>query len=197
MRKFLIAALSAAALAFFAGSTNAADAPASGTAKIGVVEYQELISSSKAGKSLTEQVNKQRESFKNEFSKIEKDLNDLKKKLEDDKANQNTPEFATKRKEFESKMLNAQKLVQQKNRALEKGTAEAVLELRRAVVKVVSDIASRENYSLVLSRDNVIIAEKDMDITDEVRTQLDKDLPEVKLKLDTAKDNAAVSPAKK
>lgn len=156
--------------------------------KIAVVDVQGLISESKAGKSIQAQINKQRESFKEEFSKLEKELGDMQKKMGDDKS----PEYAAKKKEFESKMMDANKLVQDRRQVLEKAAAEAVMELRKEIVRVTADIADQEKYTIVITRQDVVLAEKDMDITQQVLTALDKKLPDVKVNMDSAK---AAAPA--
>lgn len=186
MRNFILLGMAVIALVFSANTTLAADAAR--VEKIGVVDVQALIATSKAGKNIQEQLDKHRDSFKAEFAKLEKDLDATRKKLEDDKANQNTPEFAAKRKDFETRMMNAQKLVQQKRMTLDKGAGDAILQLRKAIVKAAADVADKNKYTLVVTRDNVVLAEKEMDITDKVMEQLNKDLPSVKVKLDPVKE---------
>jgi len=175
MRKFFIAALSATILMFSAGAGYAADA------KIAVLDYSAVVAKSKAGKSLQEQVVKQQEAFKTEFGKLEKDLGEDQKKLEADKDKANTPEFAAKRKAFEGKMVDAQKQVQQRRIALEKGTNEALGDIRKGITKVVGDIAKKEGYTIVLTRDNVVLADSGLDITDKVLAQFDGEMSSIKL----------------
>lgn len=191
MRKII---MMAAMLTAFAapGIGHAADekakdaAAAAPVSKIAVVDVQGLVADSKAGKSIQAQIQKQRESFQAEFSSLEKELGELQKKLNDEKADQNSKEFQAKRKEFETKMANANNLVQKRRQSLEKGAADAVLELRKEIVKIVADIADKEKYTIVISRQDVILVEKDMDITGKVLAELDKKLSDVKLKLDSA-----------
>lgn len=197
MRKFMIAALMGLFMASPASVHAAGDAakqpaakaaPASATvARIAVVDVQGLVASSKAGKSIQSQIEKQRDSFKTEFSSLEKDLADMQKKLAEDKSAKDSKEFEAKRKEFETKMMNANKLVQERRQALEQGANEAVLQLRKKIVEIVADIADQEKFTIVIGRQDVVLAEKDMDITEKVLARLDKDLPDVKLKLDAAK----------
>lgn len=198
MRKFMIAALMGLFMASPATVHAAGDAakqpavkaapPASATvARIAVVDVQGLVASSKAGKSIQSQIEKQRDSFKTEFSSLEKDLADMQKKLAEDKSAKDSKEFEAKRKEFETKMMNANKLVQERRQALEQGANEAVLQLRKKIVEIVADIADQEKFTIVIGRQDVVLAEKDMDITEKVLARLDKDLPDVKLKLDAAK----------
>jgi|GEM_PF-503584 Skp family chaperone for outer membrane proteins len=198
MRKIIMMAAMLTAFAApgigHAADNKAKDAPAAPVSKIAVVDVQGLVADSKAGKSIQSQIQKQRESFQAEFSSLEKELGDLQKKLSDEKADQNSKEFQAKRKEFETKMANANNLVQKRRQSLEKGAADAVLELRKEIVKIVADIADKEKYTIVISRQDVILVEKDMDITGKVLAELDKKLSDVKLKLDSA---PAEAPKKK
>jgi Skp family chaperone for outer membrane proteins len=201
MRKIVMAALMSAALIAPAGFAVAADAPAATRVeKIAVVDAQALITKSKAGKSIQSQIEKQRDVYRGQLSKIEKELMEDGKKLQDDIANKNTAEFAAKNKAFEAKKASYQKQAQEKGQTLEKGAGEAVMSIRTAIAGAVKNIAAKDHYTLILTRDNVVLAEEGMDITDQVMAQLDKDLPDVKLTLPAAKDAApaaAPAPAKK
>jgi Skp family chaperone for outer membrane proteins len=175
----------ALALTGTAHAAPEAAATPSASTRIAVVDVQGLMATSKAGKSIQDQINKQRDSFKEEFSKMEKELGDMQKKLADDK--DLTPEDqVAKKKEFETRLMEANKLVQQRRQTLEKGASEASMELRKEVVKVVAGIADKEGYTLVITSQNVIVNERALDITDKVLAALDKQLPDMKLKLDTA-----------
>lgn len=201
MRTMIMAVLFGAMLALPSAGFAAGDSPAkegaATVARIAVVDVQSLIGDSKAGKSIQAQINKQRESFKAEFASLEKDLKDMEKKLNEDKSAKDSEEFKAKAKEFETKMINANKLVQQRRQSLEKGAADAVLELRKEIVKVVADVADAEKFTIVISRQDVILAEKDMDITDRVLAILDKKLPDVKVKVESVKAAPAETPKKK
>ncbi len=165
--------------------------------KIAVVDVQALMGESKAGKSIQAQLNKQRESFQGEFSKLEKDLGETEKKLAAEKAKMNAADFESKRKDFEAKVVDARKQVQARRQALEKGTSDVLMDLRKAIVKIVADMSQKEGYTLVIARQDVVIARNDMDITDKVMAQLDKDVPDMKLKVESAAAAAPAADAKK
>lgn len=204
MRNVIMAALMGAALILPTGMASAAEAPtstptavAASTEKIGIVDLEALIATSKAGKSVKAQIEKQRDTFRGQLSKIEKELVDDSKKLQDDIANKNTASFAEKNKAFEAKKASYQKLAQEKGASLERGANEAVIEIKKAIQKVAAGIAEKDHYTLILTRDNVVIAETAKDITSQVMGQLDKELPDVKLTLPASKGAAPASPAKK
>ena len=189
MRHFVIISLLSLALAFpgiaHAAGKAAAPVAAAESTRIAVVDVQGLMATAKAGKSIQEQINQQRDSFKNEFAKIEKELGEMQKKLADEKSAK-PEEQSARKKEFETRLMEANKLVQQRRQTLEKGAAEASLNLRKEIVKVVAGIADKEGYDLVITSQNVIVNDKAMDITDQVLAALDKQLPDMKLKLDSS-----------
>lgn len=154
--------------------------------KIAVVDVQLLLNDSKAGKSVQAQLKKQRDSFKDEFSKLEKDLAETQKSLSEEK-DQKSDAFIAKKKDFESRMMAANKLVQERRQSLEAAASDSLMELRKEIVKVVADISEKESYTLVITRQNVVLAEKDRDITDAVMKQLDKQLPDLKVNVGAAK----------
>ena len=188
MRNILFALCLSAA--FAAGGVQPAyaessKAAADGVTKIAIVDVQGLMSSSKAGKSIQDQIARQRDSFKDEFTKMEKDLTETQKKLAEQK-DLSPEEAAVKKKDFETRLMEANRLVQQRRQALEKAAAEATMDLRKEVVKVVAEIAGKEGYDVVLTSQNVIVSQDEMDITAAVLKAMDKDMPDLKLKVDSA-----------
>lgn len=180
MRLFFFT-LCAVAMMAISGSAHAQDA---GT-RVAVADVQTVMSTSKAGKSIQDQIAKQRESFKAEFGKLEKELSDTQKKLSEQK-DMKPEEAAAKQKEFETKLRDANELVQKRRQSLEKAASESLNTLRTEIVKVVAGIAQEEKYDLVVSSQNVIVSQDSMDITAKVLKKLDKDFPDVKLNLENA-----------
>lgn len=148
---------------------------------VGVVNVQAILQNSKAGKNIQAQLDKKREEYQKQISAKENNLRDAEKKILDQKDELPESEFAEKRKTFEQDVLSAQKLVQNNKRSLEGGFSRALAKLRDDVRETVAEVAKEREYALVLSDDAVIIAEKSMDITDEVIAALDKRLTEVSI----------------
>jgi Skp family chaperone for outer membrane proteins len=146
---------------------------------IGVVNVQAILQKSAAGKNIQAQLDKKREEYQEQISAKENNLRDAEKKILDQKETLSEAEFAAKRKDFEQDVLSAQKMVQNNKRSLEGGFARALAKLRDDVRETVAEVAKERQYALVLSDDAVIIAEKSMDITDEVIKALDKRLTKV------------------
>ncbi|MCB9991432.1 MAG: OmpH family outer membrane protein [Rhodospirillales bacterium] len=161
-------------------------APAFAEGKIGVVNIQEIMSESKAAKSIQEQLQTKRKAYQEEISKHEQTLREEKKKL--DEMSRDTEEakeeLTKKAAEFEKKLMETGKLVEKRKQSLEKAAGDAIAELRKKSIEIISDVADENDYDMILTRQNVVLAQKEMDITPEVMKRLDKSLKEIKLKVE-------------
>ena len=155
------------AMVFAALFTVMAPSLAHAETKFAVLNFQSLMADSKAAKSIQKQLEDKRKSFQDEFSKHERELVEKEKSLVD--------------QEFESEVIETQKLVQKRQRSLEVAAQKAVSELRVEVTRITAEIAEEKGYDMVLSRQNVILAQEEMDITGDVLKALDKQVKEVKL----------------
>lgn len=163
------------------------DAAPAASLTLAVVDVQALLTESKAAKSLQTQIKAERDKFQEEFSKYENDLRNTEQSLAKERSRLKPDEFGKKREEFESKLLEARKLAQSRKRALDEGFSSAVTALRDDMVKIVADIAEQRKVDLVISRQNVVIVQKSLDLTADVLARMDKDVPDVKLRIETAK----------
>ena len=164
---------------------------------IAVIDAQALLNDSKAGKSIQQQLATQRDTFQKEFSKMERELGDEEKKLIAERDKLSPEKFAEKRRAFEEKLLDARRLAQHRRVALEKASADAFNKLRGNMTQIVAEQAQKNGYDIVLTRQNVVLAEKEMDITPAIMAQMDKTLSDVKLDLAAAEKavNAALKNA--
>lgn len=197
MRNYILLAMMAVILGVsgmaLAADDKKADAPKA--EKLAVVDVQALMGKSKAGKSIETQVNKQRDAFKEEFSKLEKELVDMQKALE--KVDPKSEEFATKRKDLEKRMMEGNRLVQDRRQALDKAASQAVIELEKQIVLSVGEIAKADGYTLVLRSQSVVVAESNLDITDKVLAALDKKISDVKVSVEAPAAKPAEDSKKK
>lgn len=151
--------------------------------KIAIVNIQKIMSEAKAAQSIQTQLEEQRKIFQEEFSQRERELAEKEKAIAESRASLSQEEFAKKRQEFEAELLEMRKLVQKRQHALEKAAADAIGELRDKVTEIVAGLAEKNKYDMVLTRQNVILAREEMDITAEVMKQLDKALKKIDLKV--------------
>ena len=68
------------------------------------------------------------------------------------------------------------------NKKLDTAIGDALNKLRDEIVEIVGDMATKNKYDLVISRADVVIVAKHIDITAEVMGKLNKELSSVKVK---------------
>lgn len=162
----------------FAHSAQAQEAAGD---KIAIVDIQGLLQKSKAAVSIQDQLKEQRQSFQKEFSKYEEKLQSAKQELGSQRSNLSAEEFSKKREDFEEKLIETRSIVQKKKKALDEALKNAMKELRIEILEIVADIAEEKDLKLVISRQNVIVVDKGIDITSDVLKRLDKSLKSVDL----------------
>ena len=150
---------------------------------VAIVDIQNLLQKSKAAVSIQNQLKEQRKSFQKEFSKFEGELKSAEKNLASQRSELSAEEFSAKRDEFEDQLIKTRSIVQKRKNALDEALKKAMKELRVEILNIVADIAEEENYDLVMSRQNVIIVDKDIDISEKVLKRLDKSLTNIDLEI--------------
>ncbi len=153
---------------------------------IAIVDVDNLIRSSKAGKSVQSQMTSLQESFKKEISSEENALRSAEQELSRQRDVLDAAAYASKRKEFEQKVIAVQRRVQDKKRRLDMAFGKAMQQIQDHLVKVLAAIAERKQLMMVLRRTQVLLAENALDITKDVLADLDKDLTYVKVELPPA-----------
>lgn len=170
-------------LALFAAFVVVAPATvqAQDSLKIAIVDVDKILNVSKAGQSIQQQLKERREAFQKEFSTREKNLMQAEKQLVQEKSTLSAEEFAAKRQDFQKQILETRKLFQKSRNSLDKGLGAAMASLRKHVIEVTAEVADKEGYNVILTRDSVVIVEKKMDVTQQVLDQLNKRVETIKL----------------
>jgi len=190
MRHFAFAVLAALCLGFAAPAMaeDAAPAAAAGdphkNVSIAVVDVASLLRDSKAANSIEEQLKSLRKNFQSEVKADEESLRKSEKELIEQSKTLSKEDFAKKRAEFEKKLIDKQKNIQEKRAKLDKALAEALNALRNEIVKLVAKEGEKNGYDLVVSRNDIVIVSKDIDITSTILKQLNDEMPSVKVKAD-------------
>jgi len=172
---------SAALFALIVAITPAAHAEDAKSLNIAVVDIQSLLKNSKAAQSIETQISAMRKSFQAEVEKEEKTLRDKEKAILAEKDKLKEEELKTKAQDFQKQVTASQKKVQDRKTTLDKAIAGALGKLRAEIVKIVAEIGEKKGLDLVLARTDVVIVDKELDITSEVLTRIDAQLPNVKV----------------
>ena len=148
---------------------------------IGILDVQAILRNASAVKNIRDQITK----YGNQFEKeIEKEREDL-RKANQELARQRTilaPEaFAEKRRKFEQRVVEVQRLVQQRQRELDKSRKEAMSAVNTAYIEIVTALATEQNLAVILRKNQMAYSVPTLDLTKEILALLDKKLPTVKV----------------
>lgn len=154
-----------------------------GALKIAVIDTKYILKKSKAGQSIKAQLDKERKAFLKKVEDREAKLRADGKALSEKKESMSKEDFLSERKDFDGKLLEANKLTKKDNRALERAFAVAMGKLESNLFKVVEELSIKENYTIVLRRHDVFLAAKAVDITERSLKALDKKLKNVDLEV--------------
>lgn len=150
--------------------------------KIAVVDVESILVSSKAAKSIKEQVDQKRKSFLADVKTQEDKLRVEQQKIESKRDELSKEELVEKAQEFEKRRIEARNTLEKKKSALDVTYSKAMNELTKAITAVCQDIADEQALDLIITRQNIIIGSNSLDITSDVLKRMDKKLPSVTLK---------------
>jgi Skp family chaperone for outer membrane proteins len=163
----------------------AGPAPAAGklpTAKVAVLNYQQLVRGSIAAKQVRNDVRKLRLRYKQSFQKIELKLRAERSSLLQAKRTLTVEQFDRKRRLFEKNMIQAQRRAQDRSRQLDRIFSAAMANVQAAIVPIVQQHTAKLNVNLVVDSTQVFFAAKTLNITESVLADLNRKLKRVPIK---------------
>jgi Skp family chaperone for outer membrane proteins len=162
-----------------------ADAP---TARILLVDSQEILRDSLAAKDIRRQIDSYRTRFQGEINTQEEGLRKDEAELKRQRAVLSADAFEDKRRGFEEKVTGVQRGIQERNQRLERALNQATDSLRRSLAPIFADIMKARGANLLLDQNQVLVGAVEMDVTKEAIRRLDQKLPSVKVVLPSAAD---------
>ena len=185
---FTLAAFSVPTQATAAPSPAAA--PAAGLT-FGIVDMNKIMQTTDAAKDIFSQMEVKRKEYQTQISKEEDSLRSAEQEIVKQKDKLPKDAFETKRKAFEDKVLQGQKLVQDRKKILDQAFNSAMSNLRHEAAKIVATAAKEKHYSAVFTEDAVMISTPELDMTDVVIDQMNTTVK--KIPVDWAAATAAAS----
>jgi outer membrane protein len=150
-------------------------------AVVAVIDYQRILRDAAAARSIREQIEARRTAYQEEISKEEQRLHEADKAFANQRSVLSPEAFAEKRSEFEQEVAGVQRLVQERRRELDRLSAAALNEVKRALIEIVTSIAEERGFNLVLPSSEVLFFARSLDLTEEVLGKLDAKLPKLRL----------------
>jgi Skp family chaperone for outer membrane proteins len=149
--------------------------------RVGIIDINAIQRDALAAKDIRDQINRYRQSFQAEIQKEEEELRNANQELARQRTLVSPDAFAAERKKFEERLAEVGRLVEQRKQELERSHGESLLAINKALQEVVIEVANEGSLTLVLRRDQTVLAAKAMEITDEVLERLNKKMPSFKV----------------
>lgn len=165
-----------AALVLMAGPSVAMAA-----VSIGILDVQKILLESDAARSVQKQIQKRRDKFIEEISQQEQSLRTKEKELSEFRATLSADEFASKKQEFEKEFVEARRIAQKRKKSLDEAGAKALNKLSDELQAIVKQIAQEKGYTLILSKQDVVLSDDSVDISTEAMSRLNKAVSEITL----------------
>lgn len=158
----------------------AAPGPALVAPTIGIVDMQKVIVESQAGRSIQAQLETEARKIRDQLSKLGEDLKSNENELKRQRPILQPDAFNEKQQDLQRKYANAQQVQQERQEAFAKAQNDARNVVLDNVLDIVHQLAAERHIGLVLQRQGVLsVADKNMDITDDVIQRLNTKLPSV------------------
>lgn len=188
-RLFIIIALYAS---FSAVPVLAADAspnaPVSAKLPILIVDVKRVLDDSKAAISAQKKIEMQRSSFQDEITKQEQQIREAEQELAQARGKMDEKAYADKEAQLRQKFRDVEKYVQERRQTLEKATGQTLGKVHDVMLEIVADIAKKRGAQAVLAKQGsnvaVLWSAEGSDITGEVSTRLNTQLPEIAVNID-------------
>jgi len=149
------------------------------TPAIAVVDLVQIMQNSESAKAIRSQMEKISKSYQatiaGEKDKLEKEAQDLEQK----RSTMAADALQQKQREFQQKIATYERELQGRRNKLADVSNAALKQVQDAIVAVVDQIAKETQVSLVITKDTVLHASADLDITTEVMKRLNAKLPTV------------------
>jgi len=150
---------------------------------ITVVDVQGVMRASQAARMIQDLIEERRTAYHEAATADERRLRQVEQDLAQQRAALAPEAYQQQVREFQAQVVEVQRQVQLRKRALDEAFTAAMSDVRQALVSVVAEIAEERRIKLVLFKSQIVIAEKALDISDETLKRLDERLPSVAVNL--------------
>lgn len=146
MKKTFAVFMIAAALFFAPVASQAAEG-----VTLGVIDMTRVMKETEAAKGIFSALESKRSEYEKQIQKEGDTLAQLEKDIIAKKPKMSEEEFTKARKDFEDKLVKAQKMVQQRKQTIDRGMTDGVNKLRAEAAKITAEVAKERGYSVVLT----------------------------------------------
>lgn len=149
--------------------------------RIAIVDYPLIQKNSTAMVNIQSQIEKRRLLYQEEISQQEKELRANDQELLRQRSVLATEAFALKRREFEAKVAQVQRRVQERKRELDQAFEYGTKQVQLVINDIIAELSKQRNFNLVLSRQQIVFAENSLNISEDIIQILNERLPRVQV----------------
>ena len=148
---------------------------------LGVLDVQAILREAAAVKDIRGQITKYGTDFEKEIEKKRVDLRKANQELARQRTILSPEAFAEKRREFEQQVVKVQRLVQKRQRELDKSRKIAMDTVNKAYIEIVAKLADERNLAMIIRKNQTAYSVATLDLTKTVLDLLNNKLPKVKI----------------
>lgn len=163
---------------FFAANSSFAQG------NMAIIDIEKVSKEAKVVKDITSKISKKRDQFQKEISAKEKTLEAEKTKIEAKKGVLSEEKLEKEQKDFISKVEDLKKFAEKRDATLKKAYTDAIKKVNEKVGDIVAKIAKEKELSVVFPSSQVIYALDNLEITEDVIKQLDKEISSISVKFE-------------
>ena len=149
--------------------------------RIVIVDYQLIQKNSTAMVDIQSQIEERRLVYQEEISSQEQALRATDQELVRQRSVLSEEAFALKRREFEAKVAQVQRRVQDRKRELDQAFEYGMNQVQLVINDIIADLSKQKGFNLVLSRQQIVFAENNLNISDDIIQVLNERLPLVEV----------------
>ena len=136
--------------------------------KIGVIDVQKIMKTSRAAKSAQAAYNKEVRSRQNKFSAREREVRTMEEELKKNDAKWSAEERMNKSEKLNKAVKDLKRLGSDMEEELRQKNTELSHKIMEDIRTIVNNVFRKEQYTLILDKNSVVIADDSIDITDKI-----------------------------
>ena len=147
-----------------------------------LVDVQRILDESLAAKGVQKQLDSRRILFQSETEKEENQLRLAEQELNKVHDRLSPEAYAEREQQVRQKFAVVERHVEARRKLLDQSFTDAMNTVRDTLLSLVQDVAKERGANLVVVKQQVLWADKPLEVTDEVLARLNKTLPRVVVK---------------
>ncbi len=138
--------------------------------KIGVFDFQKIITESSAGKLIQQQINDKGNELQDKLKAEKEKLDELSKAYEREKLVLSPDKQSEKEKEFRTQINDFKKMQDDFTREFKQLEIEKLNQLQEEIFAITTEMGNSEGYSVILEKKagGVVFSQEKLDITDQI-----------------------------